>query len=120
MGPETLFLGNGDIMSLESARERVKNYGTDGALIGRAACGNPWFFSGYEPTIEERFKAAVDHARYFEEVMMDHAFFAMRKHLGWYCRGFDGAKELRKKLMQTNSAAEVENELSGFLNSIKN
>jgi tRNA-dihydrouridine synthase len=39
---------------------------------------------------------------------MDHAFFAMRKHLAWYCRGFDGARELRAKLMQTNSATEVE------------
>ncbi len=32
----------------------------------------------------------------------------MRKHLSWYARGFDGASELRQKLVLTNSADEVE------------
>lgn len=116
---DTLFLGNGDIASIEDAREKITKYGTDGALIGRATCGNPWFFSGYEPTTEERFKAAIDHSRYFEEVMMDHAFFAMRKHLAWYCRGFDGAKDVRKNLMQTNNSEEVSAILNKFLDNHK-
>ncbi len=111
---DTIFLGNGDIQSLKDAHEKIKKYGTDGALIGRATCGNPWFFSGIEPTIKERFKAAIDHARCFEEMSMKNAFFAMRKHLAWYCRGFDGARELRKELMQTNSSTEVEEILSNF------
>ena len=114
----TLFLGNGDIKSLNDAHERIKKYGTDGALIGRATCGNPWFFSGIEPTMEERFKAAIDHARCFEEMSMKHAFFAMRKHLAWYCKGFDGARELRKELMQTNSSDEVKVILDKFENTI--
>lgn len=112
---ETLFLGNGDIKSISDAHEKIKKYGTDGALVGRAVCGNPWFFRGYEPTIKDRFDAALDHARYFEETLMDHAFFAMRKHLGWYCSGFDGAKELRKKLMQTNSSEEIKCIFDEFL-----
>ena len=55
-----------------------------------------------------RFKVAIEHARLFEERHMEHAFFAMRKHLAWYCRGFDGAKEIRTRLMQANSSADVE------------
>jgi tRNA-dihydrouridine synthase B len=112
---DTLFLGNGDITDLKDAKEKIEKYGTDGALVGRATCGNPWFFSGYEPTTEERFKAAIDHARYFEENLMEHAFFAMRKHLAWYCRGFDGAKEARKELMQSNSSDDVEIILKKFI-----
>ncbi len=104
---DTLFLGNGDIRSIDDAKEKIKTYGTDGALVGRATCGNPWFFSGIEPTIKDRFKAAIDHARCFEEMSMKHAFFAMRKHLAWYCKGFDGARELRKELMQTNNSEDV-------------
>ncbi len=111
---DTLFLGNGDVQSVEEARQKCETYGTDGVLVGRATCGNPWFFSGYEPTIKERFKTAVDHARCFEELSMKNAFFAMRKHLAWYCRGFDGARELRKELMQSNSAEEVEKILKAF------
>lgn len=101
-------LGNGDVKNMEDAKERIKKYGIDGALVGRATFGNPWFFSDHEPTQEERFKVAVEHAKYFEENYMDRAFFAMRKHLAWYCRGFDGAREVRAKLMQSSSAAEVE------------
>jgi len=111
---ETIFLGNGDIQSLKDAHEKIEKYGTDGALVGRAACGNPWFFGGLEPNLGERFKAALDHARCFEEMSMKHAFFAMRKHLAWYCRGFDGARELRKELMQANSSEDVKKTLSQF------
>ena len=107
-GSGTTLLGNGDVKTLQDAKEKIEKYGVDGVLVGRATFGNPWFFSGHEPSKEERFEAAIEHARYFEENHMDHAFFAMRKHLAWYCRGFDGARELRSKLMQTNSAKEVE------------
>ena len=112
---DTLFLGNGDVKSVADAKEKIKTYGTDGALVGRAVCGNPWFFSGHSPSIRERFDAAIDHARYFEETSMKHAFFAMRKHLAWYCKGFDGARELRKELMQTNSSKEVKKIFDRFI-----
>ncbi len=101
-------LGNGDVQNMEDAKNKTEQYGVDGVLVGRATFGNPWFFSNHEPSQAERFKVAIEHARYFEENYMDHAFFAMRKHLAWYCRGFDGARELRMKLMQTNSVSDVE------------
>jgi tRNA-dihydrouridine synthase len=100
-------LGNGDVQSLEDAKKKVAKYGVDGVLVGRATFGNPWFFSKHEPSQEERFMVAIEHAKYFEENHMDHAFFAMRKHLAWYCSGFEGAKELRKKLMQVKNSKEV-------------
>jgi len=112
---DTLFLGNGDVQSIEDARAKCRQYGTDGVLVGRATCGNPWFFGGVEPTIKERFKAAVDHARCFEELSMKHAFFAMRKHLAWYCKGFDGARELRAQLMQANNSKEVKKIFDRFV-----
>lgn len=102
------FLGNGDVKSFEDAKQKSKEYGVNGVLVGRAACGNPWFFSDYKPSQEDLFKIAIEHAKYFEENHMENAFFAMRKHLAWYCRGFDGAREVRAKLMQANSAREVE------------
>jgi len=100
-------LGNGDVRSLEDAKEKIEEYGVDGVLVGRATFGNPWFFGKHEPSQEERFKVAIEHAKYFEENYMDHAFFAMRKHLAWYCKGFDGAREMRSRLMQTTSSKEV-------------
>lgn len=102
------FLGNGDVKSMSQARELVNQIpGLDGVLIGRATFGNPWFFGDHEPTKEERLQAAVDHADYLEANYPDQAFFTIRKHLAWYCQGFEGAREMRKNLMQTMNAKDV-------------
>jgi tRNA-dihydrouridine synthase len=39
---KTLFLGNGDITSLEQALEYTQKYQLDGVLIGRGFLGKPW------------------------------------------------------------------------------
>ncbi|MEK7086056.1 MAG: tRNA-dihydrouridine synthase [Patescibacteria group bacterium] len=109
-GSGVSFLGNGDVKSMEDARQKIKDYGVDGVLVGRAVCGNPWFFSEKEPTVKEKLKAAIEHCKYFAK--LNHLSFCnIRKHLGWYCKGFDGAKELRVKLMRAENAQEVEREI---------
>ncbi len=105
-GSGVSFLGNGDVDSMEDARLKCDEYGVDGVLVGRALFGNPWFFGGTKPNLEERMKVMIEHAEYFENLGGLH-FHHMRKHLGWYCKGFDGAKELRMKLTRTDCAAEV-------------
>lgn len=110
------FLGNGDVKSMEDAREKIKQYGMDGVLVGRALFGNPWFFTEKEPMASERLEAAIEHCRYFEK--LGHLnFHNIKKHLAWYCGGFEGARELRMKLMQSNSGLEVEKLLSGAISS---
>jgi nifR3 family TIM-barrel protein len=116
----TTLLGNGDVKSMQDAEEKIERFGVDGVLVGRATFGNPWFFSGHEPTAEDRFQAAIQHAKVFEERQMEYAFFAMRKHLAWYCKGFDGARELRKELMQTNASKDVIRVIQDFKNLHRN
>ena len=36
--------GNGDVNTPERAKEMKDKYGLDGAMIGRASIGYPWFF----------------------------------------------------------------------------
>lgn len=107
--PETVFLGNGDISSRRDALERIEKSGIDGALIGRATFGNPWFFSETEifPSERERKEAAYKHCKIFEEMMPHRKFFIMRKHLGWYMKEFSGSRELRGKLMRADSSDDV-------------
>lgn len=103
------FLGNGDITSMEDARARVDKYGVDGVLVGRAVTGNPWFFGGDEPTKDKMFDAVLEHCEIFEKLLGDKVVFAhIKKHLAWYCKGFDGARELRMKLMACESKEDVE------------
>ena len=117
-GSGVTLLGNGDVLSMEDAEEKVKKYKVDGVLIGRATFGNPWFFGGKEPGEDEegvklRFSALKSHAEYFQK--LDHLpFHAIKKHLAWYCKGFSGARELRKNLMQVENYADVENIIDNF------
>lgn len=100
-------LGNGDVRSMEQALKYCEQYCVDGILIGRAVMGAPWFFGGEEPDISGRLRILLQHARYFTE--MDYAsFHNIKKHLAWYCKGFEGAGEVRMRLMQTDSLEEVE------------
>ena len=107
-------IGNGDIQSLEDAHDRIKRYGTDGVLVGRATYGDPWFFSGHEASFEERMQAALEHARYLHTIFPGKGFIRIRKHLLDYCRGTDGAKELRMRLMRVNTLEDVEEILQPF------
>ncbi len=45
LSPDTLIIGNGDVLSLADAKKKVSESGVDGAMIGRALFGNPWFFN---------------------------------------------------------------------------
>ncbi len=69
--PEVLLFGNGDIGTLEEAQEKVHESGMDGAMIGRGIFGNPWFFSGHTPTIEEKLKVMIEHTELFEKLYID-------------------------------------------------
>ncbi len=114
-GSGTLLLGNGDITSVEDAKEKIKTYGVDGVLIGRAVYGNPWIFTGKEPDLSDRIQIAIEHSRLYEEIMPERHFWNMRKHLAWYVKGFPGAGEVRKKLMKTDSSKDVEEILGGLM-----
>jgi len=115
ISPETLIFGNGDVKSLEEAKNLVKETGLDGIMVGRGLLGNPWFFSEKNPTIKERIKAIIEHAEIFDNLHkkdMDKngnykQFDAMKKHFHAYTKGFRGAKNLREKLMKVKNTAQV-------------
>jgi len=105
---ETTVLGNGDVQNLRDAHEKITKFGLDGVLIGRASFGDPWIFTGVEKSHQAKLQAAVEHSKIYEKMFGDSHFVAMRKHLGWYCKGFPSAKDLRMQLMTSNNATEVE------------
>lgn len=101
------FIGNGDIKSKTQALEFAHKYGVDGLLIGRASLGNPWVFSGRNPDTHERRNVIFEHCEKYLKYRPDLKIFPMRKHLAWYCTGFDGSRALRNRLMQASSMDEI-------------
>jgi tRNA-dihydrouridine synthase len=73
-------------------------------------------FSPYVPSLQVKLKVMVEHTKLFEKLLGKSRNFAvMKKHFKAYVNGFDGAKELRLKLMKTSSSKEVENIINDFL-----
>ena len=117
--PETLIIGNGDVKDLDDAREKAKETGADGVMLGRAIFGNPYLFLGrtlLSVGLEERFAIMIEHTKLFMELLGDVKSFAiMKKHYKAYVNGFDGAKELRVKLMESEKVEDIERIVNEFL-----
>ena len=112
MSKKTLILGNGDAVDTDDARKKCKKYGCDGVMLGRAIYGNPWLFSHsqeYENvTREQKIQALFEHLALFEELLGTTTNYAtMKKHFKAYVSGWDGAKELRIRLMETESITDA-------------
>lgn len=123
-GKEILLIGNGDVVNLKDAEEKIIKYGCDGVMIGRGVFGNPWFFSSktnLDISTEEKLKILIEHTQIFEKELSKpkHKNFAvMKKHFKAYINSFEGAKELRVKLMETENAKQVEKIVNDFLKKI--
>ena len=104
IGVATVIIGNGDVESLSQAQEKVREWGVDGVMIGRGVLHNPWVFAGIEydeKTIEEKIKLLRRHVQLFYEVYGQDTrpFVVLRRFFKIYLRGFNGASELREKVM---------------------
>ena len=142
ISPETLIIGNGDVLDLGDAKKKCEKTGCDGVMIGRGIFGNPWLFSGarhmkfpevlgspsaqpdhqeiYMPSLSEKLRVMLEHTKLFEDILGEHKNFAiMKKHYTAYVNGFDGAKDLRVKLMDAKDYGEIENIVNDFLKKIR-
>jgi nifR3 family TIM-barrel protein len=124
-GDRPILLGNGDIQTLAEADQKIRETGIDGVMIGRGIFGNPWTFNRAHPlesiSIPQRLSAMVEHTKLFEEQFKNvksKNFETMKKHYKAYVNNFDGAKELRQRLMdEANTAADVTRIVNDFLKS---
>jgi nifR3 family TIM-barrel protein len=109
-GKPTRFIGNGDVQSVVQAKKHAKKYKVDGVMIARAIFGNPWLFDTQKSqvSVREKLEVMLEHTEIFIRELGDHKNFAvMKKHYKAYVAGFDGAKELRVQLMDSNSLEEI-------------
>ena len=110
---------NGDIDSPEKAKQIRDQYGLDGAMIGRASIGNPWFFKQvkyffetgkYLPqiTIKERVATAKRHLEMAIAWNGEHVgLYETRRHYTNYFKGIPHFKEYRLRMITSDSKEEV-------------
>ena len=111
--------GNGDVNSPERAKEMRDKYGLDGAMIGRASIGNPWFFNEVKhffthgthatpPRLAERAAMVRRHL----EMAIDWkgeklGVFETRRHYTNYFKGIPDFKPYRQRLVTEDHSADV-------------
>ena len=113
--------GNGDVNTPERAKEMRDLFGLDGAMIGRASIGNPWFFREVQyylktgkkllnPTMSERIEAARRHLQMAIAWKGEKlGVFETRRHYTNYFRGIPHFKEYRMKMVTSDDSIDVFN-----------
>ena len=111
--------GNGDVTTPEKAKEMRDVYGLDGAMIGRASIGYPWFFNEVKhyfktgeylagPTISERTEMARRHLQMAIDWKGEHlGVVETRRHYTNYFKGIPHFKEHRLKMVTSDDPKDV-------------
>jgi len=111
--------GNGDVDSPEAAVRMRDQYGLDGAMIGRASIGYPWFFREVKhyfqtgehlppPTMAQRVEAARRHLQMSIDWKGEKlGVLETRRHYSNYFKGIPNFKPYRMKMVTSDDAADV-------------
>lgn len=117
-------IANGDIMSVDDAKEVLRYTGADGIMIGRGAQGNPWIFRQItyflstgkylsEPSIVEKLEVLTQHIHNVQQFYGDTAGVRIaRKHVGWYVNKYDSDRTFRRKF---NAIEEGESQIEALI-----
>ncbi|OHR24203.1 tRNA dihydrouridine synthase DusB [Corynebacterium sp. HMSC034A01] len=122
-------IGNGDIFAADDAAKMMEQTGCHGVEVGRGCLGRPWLFAQLgaqlrgeaippEPTLRQVAGIIYRHAELLAaHDGEEHACRDIRKHTGWYLRGFPVGGEFRKSLAQVSSLAELKERLAPIADS---
>ncbi len=113
VSPDTQIVGNGDVDSYSHGLELAEKYKLDGIMIGRGIFHDPFVFSKDSPwsryTREQRIKLYAKHVKLFANIWQndERRVVTLNKFCKVYIQSFDGAKELRERLMSAESTNEL-------------
>ena len=107
--PSTLIVGNGDIASRQEGLDLAKDYKLNGIMAGRGVFADPFLFAEQSPwagwTEQQKINLYRKHIELFASTWKngERRIETLNKFCKIYISGFDGAKELRERLMSRHS-----------------
>lgn len=118
IAPETLLTINGDIPDRKTGEELAEKYGVDGIMIGRGIFKNPYAFEKIpqehsSQELLQLLRLQLDLQDQYQE-QLPRSIVGLHRFFKIYVKGFPGANDLRIRLMETKSTAEVRQILDEF------
>lgn len=119
-------IGNGDVVSLETAKRMFEYTNCDGIMIARGAQGNPWIFKSilegkeYIPSNMEKLDIILEHinnALEYEDKKQ--ATLKLRKHIAWYLKGMDGSTKIKDTINREDDIDKVKEILKNYFYNLK-
>lgn len=111
IAPETKLIINGDIKNRAHALELHEKYPEiDGFMIGRGVFANPFCFTDKEPTKDELLELFRFHLDTYDKHASEvekYPFEPLKHFYKVYINSFDGASDLRIKLMECKTTDEL-------------
>ena len=113
-------LGNGDVWTGDDAAAMMRSTGADGVVVGRGCQGRPWLLADIvhaltgsgeraRPDLDAVLDTLREHARLLAaELGEDRGVRDLRKHVGWYLRGYPVGGAGRAALARVGSLAGLE------------
>lgn len=118
IAPETLVIGNGDVLSRSQGEALAKTHNLDGIMIGRGVFHDPYVFAADSPWGRLTPEAKIDlyrrHVALFAQTWLpdERKIITLNKFCKIYINGFDGAKEMRETLMSAHSTDQLLSQLA--------
>ena len=120
IAPETKLLINGDIKDLAQIKELHEKYPEiDGFMIGRGVFQNPYCFTDKTPTkseLLELFRFHLDEYDKHVKEVEKYPYEPLKHFFKVYINSFDGASDLRVKLMDCKTTDELRAVLDEYEN----
>jgi nifR3 family TIM-barrel protein len=125
-------IGNGDVVSIESAKHMLDYTGCDAIMIGRGVLGNPWLIKEIDtylktgevidkPTYEERIDMCYKHIDYLMKIKPEKVVvLEMRSHVAWYIKGMPYHKEVKNLIFKASSKKDIVEILDNYLKKLYN
>lgn len=112
-------IGSGDLFTAQDCLRMLAETGCDGVMVARGALGAPWIFRQVLELDQRGMVTPIDNAERADTVMKHLELYAaeygagvavreMKKHIGWYARGFAGAADIRRAANSVCSMADIQ------------
>ncbi len=113
-------IGNGDVFTPETFKQRLEESGVDFIMIARGAIGNPYVFTQINDFVEtgsyqqpEKFKLFFEYLELAKNYNID--FTVIKTHALYFTKGLEGGSVLRRKISECKTIPELEDVLSSLV-----